>query len=333
VTTATALWFRAPRQVEPGPVELAEPGPGEVLVRSVASGISGGTELLAYRGELPPDLALDEALPALAGGRFTFPFRYGYSCVGRVAGSAADLAEGSLVFAYHPHQDAFVVPSSSVVALDAGTDPRRATLFPLVETALQVSLDAGPVAHQPVAVLGLGAVGLLTAVLLGMSGAQVMAAEPRAWRREVAQRLGVETTTPAELPDLVATATGGDGVPLVVEASGDPATLPGALELLAHEGTVLVASWYGTKAATLPLGGAFHRRRLSLRSTQVSTIPAVLSAQWTIRRRREVAHALLARLPLEHVATHDFPFSEAASAFAAVDQGQAGLVHAALRYD
>ncbi|MCA1844781.1 MAG: zinc-binding alcohol dehydrogenase [Actinobacteria bacterium] len=330
--TATALWFRAPGVVETGPVDLAGPGPGQVQVRTIVSGISGGTELLAYRGQLPPDLALDEALPALAGARFTFPFRYGYSCVGRVERSGPGVPAGSLVFAYHPHQDVFVAPASSVVVLDEGTDPRRATLFPLVETALQVTLDAGPVTLQPVAVLGLGTVGLLTGALLARAGAHVVAAEPRPWRRQVAGRLGVDACDPAEMADRVSSATGGRGVALVVEASGDPGTLAGALDLLAHEGEVLVASWYGTRPATLPLGGAFHRRRLAVRSTQVSTIPALLGARWTIDRRRAVAGALLGQLPLDELATHEFPFTGAGAAFAAVDRGQEGLVHAALRY-
>ncbi len=322
---ASALWFRAPGRVEVGPVDLPAVGPGEVLVRTMWSGISSGTELLAYRGELPPDLVLDESL-AMAGS-FTYPFRYGYSCVGRVERSSSDLDEGAIVVALAPHQDRVVVPSGDVVVLPE-VDLRHATLFPLVETALQISLDAGAVAHRPVVVTGLGVVGVLTAVLLQRQGADVLAADPSDARRHLARSLGLAAVAPDEL----AAAVGPAGSPLLIEVSGRPEALAAGLELLAHEGTALVASWYGTKPASLPLGGAFHRRRLTIRSTQVSTIPAALAAQWSVARRREVAAGLLGALPLGALATHEFAFDEAPAAFAALDRGEEGLLHAALRY-
>jgi threonine dehydrogenase-like Zn-dependent dehydrogenase len=126
--------------------------------------------------------------------------------------------------------------------------------------------------------------------------------------------------------------TGGRGVSLVVEASGRPEALADELALLAHEGTALVCSWYGTKPVALPLGAEFHRRRLTIRSTQVSTIPSKLASRWDRQRRREAARALLSELPLEPLATHEFPFDRAPEAYAAVDRGEPDLVHAALRY-
>lgn len=326
-----AVFFTAPRVVEVHEVAVPQVGDGQLGVRTRYSGISAGTELLAYRGELDPELALDEAISALSG-TFTYPFRYGYSCVGSVEHSRAPLPEGSLVFAFHPHQDRFVLPATDVVPLP-NVDPRLATLFPLVETALQLSLDAGPVAHERVVVLGLGTVGLLTATLLQRAGARVLAAEPRAWRREVARAFGVPAVAPTELAGMVKQQTGGHGVPLVVEASGNPAALASSLRLLAHEGTALVASWYGTKPVALPLGGAFHRRRLCIRSSQVSTVPAALGVRWTVARRRAAALALIGELPLSVLATHEFPLTEAAAAFAALDRGEEGLVHAALCYE
>src|SRR5215210_8050417 len=115
---ARAVWFAAPRRVEVRPVEVPEVADGEVLVQSAWSGISAGTEMLAYRGEVDPDLPLDETLGALEGGTFSYPFPYGYSCVGTVERSRGPVPEGSLVFAYHPHQDRFVVPATDVVALE-----------------------------------------------------------------------------------------------------------------------------------------------------------------------------------------------------------------------
>jgi threonine dehydrogenase-like Zn-dependent dehydrogenase len=233
-------------------------------------------------------------------------------------------ADGELVFAYHPHQDRFVAARHDLLPL-GHVDARQATLLPLVETAFQITLDAGPVLGEDAVVLGLGPVGVLTALLLGRAGARVVGADPREWRRDAAKAAGLEVAHPDDLPS-------GD-VALVVEASGRPEALTRALDLPAHEGTVLVASWYGTKPVPLPLGGRFHRRRLTLLSTQVSTIPARLAGRWTVERRRKTSVELLSHLPLSALASHVFPFTAAAEAYAALDRGEEGLIHAALGYD
>lgn len=285
--------------------------------------------MLAYRGEIDALLPLDESIGALAG-TFTFPFRYGYSCVGRVERSESRIPEGRLVFAFHPHQTAFVVRAEDAIDVD-GIDPRLATLYPLVETALQIALEAGPVLEETVAVTGLGVVGTLTSLMLERAGARVLAVEPINWRREVAADLGLHSIAPDELPTAVAAARP-EGLSLVVEASGRPDVLSALLPLLGHEGEALVASWYGTKQVPLPLGGDFHRRRLRIRSTQVSTIPAFLRSRWDLARRRRVTRRLMDELPLAALATHAFPFEAADEAFAAVDQGMPRLLHAALGY-
>jgi 2-desacetyl-2-hydroxyethyl bacteriochlorophyllide A dehydrogenase len=328
---ARAVHFVAPRRVELRDVELPPPAEGCVLVETRWSGISSGTELLAWRGEVDPALPLDETLGALAG-TFAYPFRYGYSAVGRVVRPAGPLREGQLVFAFHPHQDRFVVDAREATPVD-GLDGRAATLYPLVETALQVCLDAAPRLGERVVVAGMGAVGILVAALLARTGAEVLGSEPEPARRAAAGAFGVRTATPAEIAEAVASETGGRGADLVVEATGDPRALADSLGLLAHEGTVLVCSWYGTRPASLPLGGAFHRRRLSLRSSQVSTLPAALTARWDRARRSALAWRLARELPLPAMATHEFPFERAGEAYARVDGKEGGLIHAALRYE
>jgi 2-desacetyl-2-hydroxyethyl bacteriochlorophyllide A dehydrogenase len=329
---ARAVRFAQPRRVEVVPVDLPAPGPADLVVRTRYSGISAGTELLAYRGELDPSMVVDETLSALSGS-FRYPFSFGYSCVGRVERGTAEIPAGSTVFVFHPHQSLLVVPETDVVPLRADTDPRAATLFPLVETALQLTLDAGPVLGETVVVLGLGTVGMLTALLLGRAGARVLAAEPRRWRREIAGSLGITAVAPDGLPADVAEVTGGRGAPLLIELSGAPSALADGLALLAHEGKAIVGSWYGTKPVPLPLGAHFHRRRLSIVSSQVSTIPAALRGRWDPRRRREAARDLLDQLPLSALATTEFAFEDAAEAYAAIDRCEDGLVHAALRYE
>jgi 2-desacetyl-2-hydroxyethyl bacteriochlorophyllide A dehydrogenase len=327
---ARAVHFVAPRRVELREVEPPEPAEGRILVATEWSGISSGTELLAYRGEIDPDLPLDETLGALAG-TFAYPFRYGYSAVGRVLRPAGPFREGQRVFAFHPHQDRFVVDAGDAMAVD-DLDPRAATMYPLVETALQVSLDAAPRLGETVVVAGMGAVGILVAALLARTGAVVLGSEPEPARRAAAEAFGVRAVDPDGLAGAVAAATGGRGADLVVEASGSPRALASSLGLLAHEGTALVCSWYGTKPVALPLGAAFHRRRLVLRSTQVSTLPAALTARWDRRRRAELAWRLTRELPLSVLATHEFPFERAAEAYACLDGKEGGLIHAALRY-
>ncbi len=314
---AHVLFHTAPRRLEIRQLPVPRPGTGEVLVRTRFSGISSGTELLAYRGEIPQDLALDDTIDALSGD-FRYPFPYGYACVGEVEGWNGP------VFAFQPHQDIFTARTRDLIPLP-DVDLAAATLFPLVETALQVTLDADTGYRDRVVVLGAGVVGLLTALLLQRAGQQPLCAEPQEWRRGVADSLGLTAVSPDELAN--------EEVPLVIDATGNPDAPASALRLLAHEGTLLIASWFGTKLVALPLGGDFHRRRLSIRSTQVSTIPARLSPKWTPARRRMAAAELMRELPLTQLATGVFPFEQAADAFRALDEGTDGLMHAVLEYD
>jgi 2-desacetyl-2-hydroxyethyl bacteriochlorophyllide A dehydrogenase len=324
-----ALWFVEPRRVEIRPVAF-EPQRDDVVVRATCSGISGGTELLAFRGGIDPATPLDETLGAL-GGTFAFPFRYGYSSVGVVESGSASLAAGSTVFAFHPHQDVFAVRADDVVPVD-GLEPQAATMLPLVETAVQVCLDAEARPGELAAVTGLGAVGLLSALLLQRSGVEVLGVDPREDRRKTASDLGVASVEREDARDAVHERSIGEGADVVVEASGRSDALAAALGWLRHEGTALVASWYGAGEVPLPLGGAFHRRRLTIRSTQVSTIPARLSSSWTRTRRLRVARDLLAELPLDALGTRAFAFEDAQEAFESLDRGEPGVLHAVLVY-
>jgi len=326
---ASAVRFVAPHAVELADVVVRETGSGEVLVEAELSGISGGTEMLAYRGELDSSLPKDETLGALAGS-FEYPFAYGYSVVGTVVASRSDVGEGERVFAFHPHQSRFVVSAADVVRIGA-TDARTATLFPLVETALQISLDAGVRYREVAAVLGLGPVGVLTGILLTRSGATVLGSDPKPWRRDAAKLCGLEALEPDLLDEAVLAATRGRGADVIVEATGNPEALGESLGLLSTEGVAIVASWYGAKPVTLPLGAHFHRRRLEIRSSQVSTIGG-RAVRWDRRRRLEETQALLAELPLAVLASHTFPLEQVGEAYAALDRGDDGIVHIALDY-
>ncbi len=328
---ARALWFTAPRTAEFRPESAPPPGAVEVRVRAVASALSQGTEMLVYRGEVPADLPLD--LPTLAGS-FGFPIKYGYATVGRVLDTGAkveDLLPGDLVFVHHPHQDVFVVPAAMPVRLSDEVDPLLGLFVANLETAVNVAHDTPLRLGETALVFGQGVVGLLIAQLLRLAGAgRVLAVDPLKKRRDLACAVGVdEAFEPGvDLPERVLEMTAGRGADVAVEVSGSRAALQAAIEAVAVEGTVVAASWYGTKPVTLSLGGHFHRGRVRLRSSQVGRMSPDLGVRWDLARRTETVLGLLPRLRLMELISHRFPFEEAPEAYRLVDErpGEAGQV-------
>ena len=331
---ARALWLTAPRTAEFRPERVPPPEPGEVRVRTMVSAISHGTEMLVYRGEVPTDLPLD--LPTLAGD-YAFPIKYGYASVGRVLDAGVEhLSPGDLVFVHHPHQDVFVVPADLPVPLPEGTDPAIGLFFANLETALSVVHDTPLRLGETVLVFGQGVVGLLVTQLLKLAGAgKVLAVEPLKKRRELAFEVGAdETFEPGEdLRGRILAATAGRGADVAVEASSSGAALQAAVDAVATEGTVVVASWYGTKPVTLSLGGHFHRGRVRLHSSQVGRMNPELGTRWDLARRTEFVLGLLHRLRLKEIISHHIPFEDAPEAYRLVDESPNEAVQAILIYD
>jgi 2-desacetyl-2-hydroxyethyl bacteriochlorophyllide A dehydrogenase len=332
---ARAVWFPGPRAAELRRERVPPPGPGEVRVRSVASAISHGTEMLVFRGEVPPDLPLD--LPTFAGG-FSFPIKHGYATVGRVldSGPGVDgLSPNDLVFVHHPHQEAFTVPADLPVRLPEGVDPTPGLFFANLETALNVVHDAPLRLGETALVFGQGVVGLLITQLLKRAGAhRVLAVEPLKRRRELALEVGADAAfEPGEdLRERILEATGGRGADVAVEVSSSGAALQAAVDAVAEEGTVVVASWYGTKPVTLSLGGHFHRGRVKVRSSQVGRISPELGPRWDRDRRTEATLDLLPRLRLKELVSHRIPFEEAPAAYRLVDEDPGETVQVVLTY-
>jgi len=312
----------------------AELGAADVRVDAIASAISHGTEMLVLRGQVPDGLELD--LPTLRGG-FAFPIKYGYASVGRIveAGPEAHLAPGQTVFVHHPHQSSYVVPASMPIVLPPGLEPELGVFLANVETAVNIVLDAALRFGERVGIFGQGVVGLLVTQLLRRAGASlIVAVEPVAARRDLAQRLGAdialapEEATPSALREL----TDGLGVDLAIEVSGNAAALQQAIDSLAFGGTAVVCSWYGTKPVSLQLGGGFHRRRPRVVSSQVSTIDGALQPRWTYARRLQLAVDLLPRLQLAELITQRFPLGRAAEAYGLVDRHPEQTVQVILTY-
>jgi 2-desacetyl-2-hydroxyethyl bacteriochlorophyllide A dehydrogenase len=307
-----------------------------VRVRAIASAISHGTEMLVYRGQVPPDLELD--LPTLQGS-FAFPIKYGYACVGQIVEVGADvqnLAEGDRVFVHHPHQTEYIVPASLPVRLPPGLAPELGVFVANLETAVNVTLDAGLRLGERTVIFGQGVVGLLIDALARRAGAGlVVGVDPLPGRRDLALAMGAhQALVPsASLPEEIRRLTDAVGADVTIEVSGQTEALQSAIESVAFGGTVVVASWYGTKPASLALGGAFHRRRLRLVSSQVSTIDAALQPRWTRERRLALARDLLAELPLATLISHRVPFRQAADAYRLVDERPGETAQVLLTYE
>jgi len=286
---AEALWYVAPGRAELRREAVAAPGSGEVSVRALHGAISRGTERLVLSGRVPPSEHARMRGPNM-GGEFPFPVKYGYATVGRVEEGAAELA-GRIVFALHPHQSRFVLPATAVTPVPKSVPPRRAVLAANMETALNATWDAAPGPSGRIAVIGAGVVGALVAWLCGrMPNTQVTLVDVQPSRAAPAERLGVGFALPPDAPR---------DCDFVFHTSASAAGLATALNLAGDEASVIELSWYGAGDVPVPLGGAFHSRRLRLISSQVGKIAPSRRAEFTHAQRLAAAIELLAEPALD----------------------------------
>ena len=297
---AHAFWVRAPGRGEIRPAGLPEPGPGDVLVRTVRSAISRGTETLVFRGGVPPAEQARMRAP-FQEGDFPGPVKYGYLNVGAVEEGPRAL-RGRTVFCLYPHQTSYVVPAAAVSVVPEGVPAARAVLAGTVETAVNALWDAAPLVGDRVAVVGAGMVGCCVARLLArIPGVRVTLVDVDPGRGGVADALGVDFA----LPDDAA-----GGCDLVVHTSATSAGLQRSLDLLAPEGTVVELSWYGDTEVRLSLGGAFHAGRLGVRSSQIGTLSPARASRRTAADRLALALELLRDPAFDALHTGESPFEE-----------------------
>lgn len=326
--TDRALYFTAPRSLALRATQAVPPGAGQVRVRTLASAISPGTEMLIYKGEAPPDLAADDTLAALSGA-LAFPLKYGYACVGVVETLGDGVERGWLgrrVFAFNPHESAFVCAAAQLHPIPDDVSDDDALLLPNMESAVNFVMDGRPVIGERVAVIGQGVVGLLvTALLARMPLAQLVVFDRIAARRARGLALGAtRALDPAEPPAFDAD--------LCFELSGAPAALDSAIALCGYAGRIVIGSWYGTRRAPLDLGGRFHRSRIQLVSSQVSTLSPDLLARWDIPRRLAVAWEMLRAVRPAQLITHRIPFARAAEAYRMLDERPEDALQVVLGY-
>jgi threonine dehydrogenase-like Zn-dependent dehydrogenase len=297
---ARACWTEAPGRAAIRDEALGDPGPNEVRVRTLHSGISRGTEMLVFRGEVPPG-EFERMRAPFQVGDFPAPVKYGYANVG-VVEQGPEALVGRHVFCLYPHQTRYIVPAEAVHPLPDGLPPARAVLAANMETAVNALWDAAPRVGDRIAVVGAGVVGLLVAWLAGrMPGCSVEVIDVQPARRAVVEHLGLSFARPE---------TARPDADLVVHASGSAQGLVTALQLAAFEATVLEMSWYGQRSVALPLGEAFHSRRLTLKSSQVGHVATAQRARWSYKRRLALALSLLRDPVLDALITDSAPFDE-----------------------
>jgi threonine dehydrogenase-like Zn-dependent dehydrogenase len=316
VISAEAFWLRAPGVGEIRSTTFPDPRSDEVLVRTLFSGVSRGTETLIYRGEVPPSQYGDMRAP-FQEGDFPGPVKYGYLNVGVVESGPAT---GQTVFCLYPHQTTYVVPADAVTLVPADVPPRRAVLAGTVETAVNALWDAAPLIGDRVSVVGAGMVGCCVARLLSRFPAmEVTLVDVDPNRAAIAHALGVEFAEPDAAPA---------ERDLVFHTSASAEGLQQSLEALAPEGTVIDMSWYGNSAVALSLGGTFHSRRLTIRSSQVGTVSPAGGRARTAADRMALALELLRDAAFDALLTGNDRFAELPDVMSRLATGElAALCH------
>jgi 2-desacetyl-2-hydroxyethyl bacteriochlorophyllide A dehydrogenase len=290
-----SLFFTAPGRVQVKEEDIPEPGGDEVLVGTVMSAISAGTEMLFFHDLVETGTVLDTNIDCLSR-TFLYPFKYGYSAVGEVLSVGPNVPrvwEGQLVFSFHPHESHFVCGLDEIIPVPDPLIAQEAVFLPSMETALSLVMDGNPLIGENVVVFGQGVIGLLTTYLLSRMPIQsLITLDKYRQRRETSIRMGASISLKADLSIselLEESGLGDEKADLTFELSGNPEALDKALQIAGFEGRIIIGSWYGRKKSELNFGENFHRNRLKVMSSQVSNIQPALSGRWNKRRRLALA--------------------------------------------
>jgi 2-desacetyl-2-hydroxyethyl bacteriochlorophyllide A dehydrogenase len=331
------LYFTAPGKVDLREERLPALGANDVLVETACSAISAGTEMLIYQGRFPRDLATDSAIPTLSGD-FKYPCMYGYACVGVVRDVGTEVDREWLdrsVFAFQPHTSHFIAAPDSLFPIPESLSPDSACFLPNIETAINLVQDGAPLFGERVLVLGQGIVGLLTASLLNEFPLEALVTADRYELRRsaspVTQRSCLDCDSSTFHKDSRTLLNG--NADLTFELSGNPEALNDALALTCFSGRIVIGSWYGEKRAEIDFGGKFHRSRIKLISSQVSTIAPELAGRWDKARRFDMGWKALERVRPEKWITHRFPIDDAAQAYRLLDESPQETIQILFTYE
>jgi threonine dehydrogenase-like Zn-dependent dehydrogenase len=319
---ARAFWTVAPGRGEIREEPLAAPDLGDVVVRTLYSGISRGTESLVFQGRVPPSEYQRMRAP-FQSGEFPAPVKYGYASVGRIEDGPEDLRDRD-VFVLYPHQTRYVVPATVVHVLPAAVPAARAVLAANLETAVNALWDGAPNVGDRITVIGAGTVGCLVAWLAArVPGCEVELVDINPQRAAIARALGVRFAAPD------AASSNSD---LAIHASGSAAGLELALRVAGFEATIVEMSWYGDQIVPVGLGAAFHAQRLTLKSSQVGSVPPARRARWDARRRMQLALSLLQHAELDALITDETDFESLPEVMADLAAGRVDAVCHRVRY-
>ncbi len=309
-----------------------------VLIKSVYSGISAGTELLVYRGQLPEGMLLDPLIPEF-NETFSYPAQYGYSVVGEVVGAGDNVDPkwiGRRIFAFNAHESYFSVTLDRVIEIPDGISYEDALFLPNIETALNFLMDGSPVLGENVAIIGQGIVGLLTTRLLNsLPIANLVTFDRISKRREVSLEFGAGYSFDSFDDSSMNSIFHNDykGFDLVYEVSGNPGSLNNAIDIAGYNGRIIVGSWYGNKESILSLGNSFHRNRITISSSQVSSIHPKFSGRWTKERRFKVAWDLIKDIEPSTLITNRYSIEEASLAYDNIDRNPGDILQIIFEYN
>lgn len=337
------LWFTSPGNVEIKEQDISGPNENEVLVESIYSAISTGTELLIYRGQFPTDIALDAAIDDLKSQAGSFPIRYGYASVGTIVqvGSKVDASViGKTVFAFIPHASHFTLPFDQTMVLPEDISPADAVFLANMETAVNLVHDGNPLLGETVVVTGLGIVGLLTTHILSQFPlSELIVIEKIKSRQKLISNLDdckfYSPTSDDNIETLEKIQSGSSNeleADLVFELTGNPDALNLAVDFCGYNGRIVIGSWYGNKPSKINLGGKFHRNRIEIISSQVSTIAPQLTGRWDKSRRLEFAFKMIRDISPNKFISKFIDFEQAQQAYTLLDKSPEDYSQILLKY-
>ena len=339
----TAVIFKKPYEMELRQEPLLHPQADEVLIKTHMSAISTGTEMLVYRGQFPSMIPVDDTIRALTH-EFSYPIKYGYASIGQVVEIGRSVQQDWLsqkVFCFHPHESHFIAGQDQLIPIPADIDPQNALFLPYMETAVNFLMDGRPLIGEAVVIFGQGVVGLLTTALLTMFPLSVLITlDKYPIRRKKSMDVGAHFSLDPDASDLqdelaaaLKSGSGEDNADLAYEISGSPAALNQAIAIAGFGARIVIGSWYGNKKTELDLGAKFHRNRLHLISSQVSTISPQFCGRWSKDRRLNTAWYMIRRITPADFVSHRFKIQRVKEAYELLDKRPQEAIQVILTYD
>lgn len=317
-----SLFFTKPKKVEIIKEEINSPKKNQVLIKTIFSSISAGTEMLYYNDEIKKNLLIDEKLNCLKR-PFKYPLKYGYSTVGKITSIGKEISDNwlnKIVFVFHPHENYFLETTDKLILIPKQIKPINATFLPSIETAVNLVMDGSPTIGENIIIYGQGIIGLLTTYLLSQFPVnKIITVEKHAKRRKKSIELGADISIKTnENPSKYFNKK--IGADLIYELSGNPNTIETAIKNVRYNGRILVGSFYGKRKTTISFGEKFHRNRIQITSSQVSSINPIYMGRWNKIRRIDRCLKLINELKLESLISHKIHFENASDAYELLDK-------------